>query len=139
MTARRVVRPTPARHRDPGPAQVYLVSAFALALVMALDLADGRIGLIFSAGFILIVVTAAVAVRQSGLFAVGLLPPLLLLVAAMFFGAASESSLPVAPIPDVNGMAAQTLAMLMQASGALVVGHALALAVIGIRTRVRAN
>jgi hypothetical protein len=116
--------------RHPGVLVVRAV-VLVLALVVALDVAvlDGRLGLPFDAALVVLSVVAALWVRPSDFFTVGVLPPLLL--------AATVATLVVVD----RGAVAQPDDAVLQAvvSGlahhavALLVGYAAALAVLALR------
>lgn len=126
---------TPARvaRYDLSAGQVLVASCAVMAAIVLLDLMDGRLGLLYSVGFVLIVITAPLSVDVRGLFPTGVLPPVLLigsLLAVCLFA------------PDaiqVNGMAkdASTVARLIAGTidhgMTLVIGHGLALGLIALR------
>ena len=113
--------------------QAIRFAVIAVAALTALDLSDGRLGFVFSLGFVLIVVTVAMAVDLDSLFQAGVFPPLLLIgtlgVVAMFWPDAIQ----------VNGMAedagffARLIAATIDHGRTLVVGHGLALGIIALR------
>lgn len=118
---------------DPSSRRVLFGSTVALAAVVALDLDDGQLGVLFSVGFILIVVTAALAVDRSGLFMAGFLPPSLMIGAIVAVATFSETALVRDGTPHSESTSAQVLAGLIYFSGSLIIGHGLALAAIGMR------
>ncbi|MEO6606725.1 MAG: DUF6542 domain-containing protein [Aeromicrobium sp.] len=122
-----------ARH-DLNARQAIVYACVAMATLTGLDLIeDGRLGFIFSLGFVLIVVTVALSVDLESLFQAGVFPPVLLIgtlgVVAMFWSDAIQ----------VNGMAkdagyvARLIATTIDHGKTLVLGHALALGLIVLR------
>ncbi len=121
------------RH-DPNARQAITIASIAMAILVALDLIDnGRLGFIFSLGFVLIVVTVALSVDLESLFQAGVFPPMLLIgtlgIVAMFWSDAIQ----------VNGMAkdagyvARLIATTIDHGKTLVLGHGLALGLIVLR------
>ncbi len=111
-------------------------SVFALFLLTVADLAiSGSLGIIFDAGFVVLCVGIALAVRPADFFRVGVLPPMLLLgycaVLAVFHRSA------IAPADD--GLIQSLISGLAHHSGALFIGYALCLLVLAIRQRVLAR
>lgn len=104
--------------------------AAVLALVVVLDvLIDGRLGLLFDIALVLVSVTAALRVRASDFFPVGVMPPLLLAVTVVTLvvvdaGAVARAG-DRAPQAIVSGLAHHALA--------LVIGYAMTLAVLALR------
>ena len=101
-----------------------------LALVVALDVVlDGRLGLLFDVGLVVLSVVAALWVRASDFFTVGVMPPLLLAVTVVTLVVVDQST--VARADDgalqavVSGLAHHALALL--------VGYAVTLALLALR------
>jgi hypothetical protein len=109
------------------------LAIFSLTAVTALDLADGRLGILFSVGFVLAVVTAPLSVDVRSLLTTGVMPPVLLIVAlwnvALFF----PDAIVVDGLHTDAGTLARTLAAVIDHGITLVVGHVLALAGIVVR------
>lgn len=114
--------------------RVLRLAALAGVLVLALDLlVHGHPSYLFDVGFVVVCVGAALAVRPRDFFAVGVLPPLLLLVLMLvpaflhpaWVGRAGDGVLQAV----VSGLA-------HRASG-LLAAYLLTLAVLGIRQQVR--
>jgi hypothetical protein len=108
-------------------------SMFVSALLVAADLAaTGQLGRIFDSGFIVLCVGTALAIRPADLFRVGVLPPMLLLGLCLVLGLGHRTAI-AAP---GDGYVQSVISGLAHHSGALLVGYALALLVLGIRLRV---
>lgn len=108
-------------------------SVFASFLLVALDLAvSPDLGRIFDTGFVLLCLGIALAIRPADFFAVGVLPPMLLLGLFVVLGVVARGS--IAPIDD--NLAQAVISGLAHHSGPLLVGYALALAILAIRARV---
>jgi hypothetical protein len=109
----------------------------SLTAITALDLIDGRLGFLFTLGFVLAVVTAPFSVDARSLLPTGVMPPVLLIVAlwnvALFF----PDAIVVDGLHADAGTFARTLAAVIDHGITLVVGHVLALA--GIVARVVAQ
>ncbi len=121
-----------ARH-DLGARPAIVAAVIAMGVVTGLDLTDGHLGFLFSLGFVLIVVTVALAVDLDSLFQAGVFPPALLIgtlgLVAMFWSDAIQ----------VNGMAqdagyvARLIATTIDHGKTLVLGHGLALGLVVLR------
>ena len=122
-----------SRH-DLSAQQAVAAACVSLAAVTALDLADGRLGFLYSLGFVLAVVTAPLSVDVRSLLTTGVMPPVLLIVAlwnvALFF----PDAIVVDGLHTDAGTLARTLAAVIDHGITLVVGHVLAL--VGIVVRV---
>ena len=109
------------------------LAVVSLTAVTALDLIDGRLGFLFSLGFVLAVVTAPLSVDVRSLLTTGVMPPVLLIVAlwniALFF----PEAIVVDGLPTDAGTLARTIAAVIDHGITLVVGHVLALAGIVVR------
>ena len=121
-----------SRH-DLSAQQAVAAACVSLAAVTALDLADGRLGFLYSLGFVLAVVTAPLSVDVRSLLTTGVMPPVLLIVAlwnvALFF----PDAIVVDGLHTDAGTLARTLAAVIDHGITLVVGHVLALAGIVVR------
>ncbi len=101
-----------------------------LVVVVLLGLLAGAaLGLWFDLAFVAVCVGAALAVRPRDFFAVGVLPPLLLL--GVVAGVAVGNRDAVADAQD--GVVQAVVSGLAHHAGALVVGYGLALAVLALR------
>jgi hypothetical protein len=113
--------------------RVTRLSMFVSALLVAADLtASGQLGRIFDSGFIVLCVGMALAIRPADFFRVGVLPPMLLLGLCLVLGLGHRAAI-AAP---GGGFVQAVISGLAHHSGALLVGYALALLVLGIRLRV---
>jgi hypothetical protein len=121
-----------ARH-DLTAQQAVLVACVGLAAVTAIDLADGRLGFLFSLGFVLAVVTAPLSVNVRSLLPTGVMPPVLLIGALLAVALFFPDAIVVKGLPAHAGALARTLAAVIDHGITLVVGHVLALAGIVVR------
>lgn len=113
--------------------RVTRLAALVCATLLGLDLVIGRgIGPLFGVGFVLVCTAAALAVRPSDFFHVGVLPPPLLLGTACVAAALARNE--VASPGD--GYLQAVIAVLATCSGALLLGYLIALAVLAVRHRV---
>jgi hypothetical protein len=113
--------------------RVTRLSVFVSVLLVGLDLvATGRLERIFDCGFIVLCVGMALAVRPQDFFRVGVLPPMLLLGICLLLGLGHRSAIAGA----TDGFVQSVVSGLAHHSGPLLAGYALALAVLGIRSRV---
>lgn len=116
--------------------RVVRLSVLAGLLVLAVDLLLGTgLSLLFDVGFVLLCVTAALAVRPADFFAVAVLPPLLLL-ALVLIGAVVDPGWVALPEDTVVQAVVSGLA---RRAGGLAAAYALVLAVLVVRLRVRAR
>lgn len=126
---------TPAAwaRRDLTARQAITAACVAMALVTALDLSDGRLGFLFSLGFVLVVITAALSVDLDSLFQTGVLPPALLIgtlgAVALFWPAAIH----VHGLSTDAGFVGRLIAGVIDRGATLIIGHGLALGIIGLR------
>ena len=108
-------------------------SVLVSALLVAVDvLATGRLERVFDSGFIVLCVGMALAIRPQDFFRVGVLPPMLLLGISVILGLGHRSAIAAAG----DGFIQSVISGLAHHSGPLLLGYALALAVLGIRVRV---
>jgi hypothetical protein len=121
-----------ARH-DLSARQAIVASCLAMTAIVLLDLADGRLGLLYSVGFVLIVITAPLAVDVRTLFATGVLPPALLIASLLLICQFEPSAIQVDGMAKDAGTVARLIAATIDHGMTLVVGHALALGVIALR------
>ena len=122
-----------ARH-DLSAQQAVAVACVSLAAVSALDLADGRLGFLYSLGFVLAVVTAPLSVDVRSLLATGVMPPVLLIGSLLAIALFVPDAIVVDGLPADAGALARTNAAVIDHGITLVVGHVLAL--VGIVVRV---
>ena len=107
-----------------------LVGALALAVDLAID---GRLSLVFDIAFVLICLGAALAVHPRDFFAIGVLPPLLLLGFITMLAAIHSTW--VADPRD--GLVQAVVSGLAHRASGLLTAYLLVLAVLAIRQRVR--
>lgn len=91
-----------------------------------------RIGTIFSLGFVLVCLIAAMMVRSQDFFRVGVLPPLLLLGCAMVLSLVARGSV----VDQQSGYLQGVISALARGASGLMAGYLLALAVLAIRHQV---
>jgi hypothetical protein len=116
-----------ARH-DLGARQAIALAVLALAVVTVLDVTtDGRLGSIFSIGFVLVVLTVPLAVDVRSLLPAGVLPPVLLVVLVGIVAAVSPDAVDVPGLPEGTGWFGRTLTGTIDRGVTLMVGHGLAL------------
>lgn len=122
-----------ARH-DLSARQAVVVACTAMAAVAILDVAvDGKLGPLFSVGFVLIAVTTPLSVNVRALFAPGILPPLLMIGVILVFAIVAPSAIPSGGLAASAGILQHLIAGIIDQATALVVGHLLALGVIALR------
>lgn len=109
------------------------MACLSLGAVTALDLADGRLGLLFSIGFVLAVVTAPLSVDVRSLLTTGVMPPVLLIASLFTIALFFPDAIVVDGLHADAGALARTLAAVIDHGITLVVGHVLALAGIVVR------
>ncbi len=121
-----------ARH-DLSPRGVVVLACVSLAAVTALDLRDGRLGFLFSLGFVLAVATAPLAADVRALLTTGVMPPVLLIGALAAVAVVAPDAIAVDGLHADAGTFGHTLAAVIDHGITLVVGHTLALAGIAVR------
>ena len=119
--------------RDLSAGQAVALACGSLAAVTALDLTDGRLGFLFSLGFVLAVATAPLSVDVRSLLPTGVMPPALLIGALVVVAVVAPDAIVVDGLPSDAGSLARALAAVIDHGVTLVVGHVLALAGIGVR------
>ena len=129
------VHRTPARlaRHDMTSRQAITVACLAMTAVVLLDLIDGRLDLLYSVGFVLIVITAPLSVDVRALFPTGVLPPALLIGSLLVVAIAEPSAIQVSGMADNASLVARLIAGTIDHGMTLVVGHGLALAIIILR------
>lgn len=126
--------PAALARRDLSARQAVVLACAAMAVTAILDvMSDGRLGLLFSVGFVLIVVTTPLSVDIRSLFAPGILPPILMIGSILFFALFSPEAIPAEGLAEGAGAFQHLLAGIIDQATALVVGHLLALGVIAVR------
>lgn len=109
-----------------------LCVVLCLLLTAAGVLIQGRLGLFFDIGFVLICLGAALAIHPEDFFRVGVLPPLLLLGISVVTSALDRGAVAA---PSDSYLQA-VISGLAHHAGALAIGYGLALAVLAVRHRV---
>ena len=126
--------PTGLARHDLGARQAIVVACVAMAGIALLDAAgDGKLGTLFSVGFILVAVTTPLSVDVRALFAPGILPPLLMIGTILAFAIFEPSALPTDGVAGTAGTLQRLIAGVMDQATALVVGHLMALGIIALR------
>lgn len=119
---------------DLGAGQAVVFACIAMASIALLDLlGDGKLGVLFSVGFILVSVTTPLSVDVRALFAPGILPPLLMIGSILVLAIVLPSAIPTEGLADSAGTLQRLIAGVIDQATALVVGHLLALGVIAVR------
>jgi hypothetical protein len=103
-----------------------VVTASAVAFDMTLT---GRLSMFFDLCFVLVGLSAALLVRRQGLFAVGVLPPLLLGAVAAVLAGSAPGALTASHLAFVSTW----LTGLAHHGGALAATHLVVLAIVGLR------
>lgn len=117
-----------------------VLACLAMAIVSALDLVgDGRLGLLFSVGFVLIAVTTPLSTKPRPLFGPGILPTLLMIVSIGIFALLLPSAIQSEGLAATDGAAAHFIAGVIGHANALVIGQLLAVAVIWFRVTTTPN
>lgn len=117
--------------REPGRAVVALGVAVALSAIVVNVALVGRVTMFFDLWFVLLCLGAALLVRQSDFFTVGVLPPLIM-VGSFALLAVDR---PGAIASSRDGFVQAVVSGLAHHSVALVCGYALCLAVLFARQR----
>ena len=135
MDGRPVESPSRSRRagHDLSGRQAVRFAVIAMAAVTGLDLADGRLGFLFSLGFVLIVVTVAMAVDLDSLFQAGVFPPPLMIGALAAVAMFWPDAIQVNGLADGAGFFGRLIAATIDHGKTLVVGHGLALGIIALR------
>lgn len=108
-------------------------SIFASVLLVVANAAiSGRLNHLFDIGFVVLCLAAALAVRPSEFFTVGILPPILILGVCIVLSVVHRSTI----APSDDGFVQAIISGLAHHSGGLLAGYALSLGVLAIRTRV---
>lgn len=119
--------PATLARSDLGARQMAWLACLALAGVVALDLLDGRLGVLFSIGFVLVAATMPLAVDVRQLLPSGVLPPVLLVSAIGVVCLLAPDAVVVEGMPADVGWAGHTLAGTVDHGITLLVGHGLAI------------
>lgn len=120
--------------KDLSATQVVVVGSVAFGLATALSIRlTGDLGFFVGLCFVLVSVTGAMAASIHSLFAPGVLPPLLMIATVVVVANVSPDAIDVAGLSASAGTLQRAIAGLVDQAVALVIGHLLALAVIGLR------
>jgi hypothetical protein len=96
---------------------------------------DGRLGLLFSVGFVLIAVTVPLAVDVRSLFPAGVLPPALLIGSLLLVCMFASSAIQVDGLAKDVGLIGRFIATVIDHGLTLVIGHGPARGTIALRIR----
>jgi predicted neutral ceramidase superfamily lipid hydrolase len=129
------VRSSPPRtaQRDLTARQAIVAACLAMTAIALLDLVDSRLDLLYSVGFVLIVVTAPLAVGVRQMFATGVLPSVLLIASLLLVCLFQPSAIQVEGMDPDAGTAARLIAATLDHGLTLVIGQVLAFVVIILR------
>jgi len=116
--------------REPGRRVVALATALALTVAVVESLLGSHIGLLFDLCFVMICVGVAILVHPRDFFAVGVLPPLLMLGIIGLFAAANRGGLGG---ESDDGFLQAVISALGRHSVALGLGYGLALGCLAVR------
>jgi len=105
----------------------------AMAAVIWLDLTDGTLGPAFTVGFILVALTAPMAVDLRSIVSTGVLPPPLLILTLFGVVLIEPGAIEIPGLAADAGAITRTIAATLDHGVALVIGHALALTMIVVR------
>lgn len=127
---------SPARlaSTDLSARQMIWLACLALAVVTALDLLDGQLGLLFSVGFVLVAATMPLAVDVRQLLPSGVLPPVLLVATIAIVSLLAPDAITVEGMPADVGWSGRTLAGTVDHGVTLMIGHGLA--IVAVVTRI---
>jgi hypothetical protein len=115
---------------------VTTAALLAAGLLSLVDLAiTGRLSLFFDLSFIVVCTVAALAVRRSELFTVGVLPPVVMVAVLAVLAVVEPASLTV----DHLGFASTLLTGLAHHAAALVAAHGAVLAIVAARSTIGAG
>lgn len=104
-----------------------------MVVVTLLDCSDGRLGFLFSLGFVLIVVTVAMSVDLDSLFQAGVLPPALLIGSMAVVSMLWPDAIQVHGLSANAGFVGRLIAGVIDRGATLIIGHGLALGIIALR------
>ena len=120
------------------PPQRLVIAAAAAVLVLAATLeilVRGEVGLLTGLSLVLVSIGAALLMRPAELFTAGILPPLLTLGLLIGIAVVFPQGIGVRSLDPAAGTAQVAIAGFVDLAGALVVAHALALLLVGMRIR----
>lgn len=119
--------------RDLSARQAIVAACLAMAVITGIDLADGRLNLLFSVGFVLIVITVPMSVDVRSLFPTGVLPPILLVTTLLAVCVIEPSAIQVDGMAKDAGTVARLIASTLDHGLTLLIGQAIALVLIAWR------
>ena len=120
--------------KDLSAAQVVVAGSVAFGLVTALSIRlSGDLGFFVGLCFVLISATCALAANIRSLFAPGVLPPLLMIATVIVVATVSPDAIDIDGLSESAGALQRAIAGVVDQAVPLVIGHILALAVIGLR------
>ena len=119
--------------RDLSGAAVVVLAFLAMAAIVWLDLTDGKLGPAFTVGFILVALTAPMAVDLRSIVTAGVLPPPLLILTLFGVVLIEPGAIEVPGLAADAGAITRTIGTTLDHGVALVIGHALALTMIVLR------
>jgi hypothetical protein len=125
--------PAAMARRDLSARQAIVAACLSMAAVIGLDLMDGRLGPLFSVGFVLIAATVPLAVDVRSLFPAGVLPPALLIGSLLVVCLFASSAIQVDGLAKDVGLVGRVIAAVIDRGMTLVIGHGLALGIIALR------
>jgi hypothetical protein len=101
----------------------------------------GTLGGFFGLCFVLVCLTGALGARDRALFTAGVLPPLAMIAVVLLVSAMAPEAVASGAVDSTAGVAARTIAGVVDLAAALILGHLVALAVVAARvgTRLRAG
>jgi hypothetical protein len=119
--------------RDLNGTAVVVMAFLAMAAIAWLDLTDGTLGLAFTVGFILVAVTAPMAVDLRSIVSTGVLPPPLLILTLFGVVLIEPGAIEVPGLAVDAGAITRTIGTTLDHGVTLVIGHSLALTTIVLR------
>lgn len=115
--------------RHPGRLVALCAAAAVFVVLVADQLSTGGVSWIYDVSFVLICVAAALAVRPTDMFVVGVLPPLLMLASMVTVALVDRGAV----ARETDGAVQAVVSGLAHHAGALFVGYALTLTVLALR------
>ena len=104
-----------------------MMSVLALSIISSIDLLDNEIGAVFTVGYLLVVVTAPLAVTERGLYVITLMPPVLLMLAMLTIASLNPEALVIENLPESTGPVGHAISATMKNGGILMLGQGLAI------------
>lgn len=121
-------------------AGVVLTAAMLLLASAAVSVQIGEtLGGFFGLCFVLVCLTGALGARDKALFTAGVLPPLALLAVVLIVCVLAPETVASDTVTSTAGVAARTVAGVIDLAVALVLGHLAALLVVAVRMGTRQN